>query len=67
VLLDRPDCLVVYTAIDLSSVRDSDAEGETISVLWPDPRYGWRFATFWQLKRDLWQDDCDIMEREATP
>jgi hypothetical protein len=67
ILLDRPDCLVVDHAIDLSPLFGPDSVAETVSVLWSDSRYGWRFATNWENANDLWLIDCDSMEREVTP
>jgi hypothetical protein len=67
VLLDRPDCLVAFHEVDVSSFRGDGAVTQTVSVLWPDDRYGFRFATGWQFKNDLWQMDCDNLERQVTP
>jgi hypothetical protein len=67
ILLDRPDCLVVFYSLDVSGFRGSGAITDTVSVLWPDERYGFRMATGWRHKNDLWQMDCDTLEREVTP
>lgn len=66
ILLDRHDCLVVENSVDMTSFRGLVGE-LTVSVLWPDDRYGFRFATSWQFANDLWQQDCDNLERETTP
>lgn len=66
ILLDRPDCLVVEHFVDMSRFR-AVTGGGTVRVLWPDERYGFRFATAWQFPNDLWLDDCDNLVREATP
>jgi hypothetical protein len=67
ILLDRADCLVVYQRIDVSSFRGAGSITETVTVLWPDPRYNWRRATSWKYRNDLWLQDCDNLEREQTP
>ena len=67
ILLDREDCLVVKTNLDFSSFRGPGMTAETVSVLWPDDRYGWRFATDWQHADDLWLNDCDNLSRPETP
>jgi hypothetical protein len=38
-----------------------------VSVLWPDERYGWRFANLLGHPNDLWLGDCDDLVREETP
>jgi hypothetical protein len=65
ILLDRPDCLVAAYTID--PLLLSEPRASFVSVLWPDDRYGFRFATDWQYANDLWQGDCDNLERETTP
>ena len=66
ILLDREDCLVVENAVDLTGILGIVGD-PTVNVLWPDPNYGWRFATDWSNATDLWLDDCDVVAREATP
>lgn len=66
-LLDRSDCLVVDHAIDLSGFAGPGSVAQTVSVLWPDTRHGWRFATNWENADDLWLMDCDSVQREETP
>ncbi|MGH8873705.1 MAG: hypothetical protein ACRDVM_00395, partial [Acidimicrobiia bacterium] len=65
--LDREDCLVVHHGLDITAFRGDGAVGETVSVMWPDSRYGWRFATAWLHPGDMWIQDCDNMVREDTP
>jgi hypothetical protein len=67
ILLDRQDCLVVFHEVDLSSFLGDGATSEVVTVLWPDSRYGFRFATDWQFRNDLWLDDCDNLDRDPTP
>jgi hypothetical protein len=66
ILLDRPDCLVVENSIDMTAFRGLDGD-TTVSVLWPDIGFGFRFATGWQFANDLWLNDCDNLVREVTP
>lgn len=64
ILLDRDDCLVVFSSVEIPEL---DISTTSVDVLWPDARYGWRFASTWKNKIDLWLNDCDLREREATP
>ena len=66
ILLDRSDCLVVQADVAATFV-DPDAATQSVYVLWPDPRYGWRLASSWVYANDLWQADCDEVTRESTP
>jgi hypothetical protein len=66
-LLDREDCMVAFYEIDVSSFRGDEMVSTGVSVMWPDERYGWRFATSWLFANDLWQQDCDNLQREITP
>jgi hypothetical protein len=66
VLLDRTDCLVVHYRMD-ARLFLAESESQFVSVMWPDDRYGLRFATAWQFPDDLWQMDCDDLVREETP
>jgi len=67
-LLDRTDCVVVYTRTDLSAFRGPKAiSASIVSVLWPTGADSWRFASQWKNKIDLWANDCDLREREALP
>lgn len=67
ILLDREDCLVVYTEVDFSEFRGPDIGVARVEVLWPSEAHGWRFAAAWTYKDDLWQSDCDYRTREETP
>jgi hypothetical protein len=67
ILLDSQECLVVSHEADLTAFLGEAGSSEVVSVLWPDDRYGFRFATDWQFRNDLWQSDCDNLEREMTP
>ena len=67
ILLDRQDCLAVWHEVDLSAFLGDGATSEVVSVLWADSRYGFRFATDWQFRSDLWLSDCDELVREPTP
>jgi hypothetical protein len=67
ILLDRPDCLVVDQTVEASEFREDAPTGQEVSVLWPDDRYGWRFATSWSHPEDRWIADCDDLERDVTP
>ena len=63
-LLDRADCLVVHHQ---ASAEFIEAVNSTVSVMWPDQQYGWRFASAWVLPGDMWLQDCDDVTRESTP
>ena len=67
ILLDTKECLVVWHEVDLTAFLGQGGSSEVVSVLWPDDRYGFRFATDWQFRNDLWRSDCDNLEREITP
>lgn len=67
ILLDREDCLVVYEELDFSGMYGFEAKTAGVAVLWPDPRYGWRFASDWTDPGDLWINDCDLTVRPETP
>ncbi|MEX2624809.1 MAG: hypothetical protein WD651_13905 [Acidimicrobiia bacterium] len=66
ILLDRADCLVVENSVDMTAFLGIVGDS-TVNVLWPDQRYGWRFATDWTNAADRWLDDCDNLVRETTP
>lgn len=65
ILLDRPDCLVAFYIVDFAVV--SEQASPLVSVMWPDERYGMRFATHWLYANDLWLADCDEVVRQETP
>lgn len=58
-LRDTRRCLVTFATIDLTSWRGQDALTSGVNVLLP-VNGGWRFATSWTNKSDLWEADCDI-------
>ena len=66
ILLDRPDCLVTFYQIDASVMLDQPPS-QFVSVMWPHPQHGFRFASDWRFPNDLWAPDCNELEREATP
>ena len=63
-LLDRGDCLVVH---ETTTVRFLGSSVSSVSVLWPDGRYGWRIANSWINPEDQWLSDCNDVLREVTP
>jgi hypothetical protein len=68
VLLDRGDCLVVHFNLDLAGTLGPDAsEVPGVQILWPQEGGGYRLATLWTNPSDLWQDDCDLMDRTEIP
>jgi hypothetical protein len=67
ILLDRSDCLVVYSSLDVTAFKGAGAVSSGVDVLWADERYGWRRASLWKYRGDLWANDCNLMERETTP
>lgn len=66
ILQDDSDCLVTYSHLDLTRWRGAGAQSEVVDVLWPSG-HGWRFATSWQSKEDLWQDDCTADRTDELP
>lgn len=58
VLRDDDDCLVVFHDLDLTEWRGPDSRSSLVDVLFPYES-GWRFATSWQNRNDLWEADCD--------
>ena len=67
ILLDRSDCLVVWHRLDVTAYRGAEATTEKVLVLWPDQRFGWRWATVWSGPGDLWRNDCDLVTRPVLP
>ena len=68
VLLDRSDCLVVHFNLDLSGVFGPEAAVfPGVQILWPTDEGPYRLANLWTNPGDLWQDDCDIMDRTEIP
>ncbi len=68
ILLDRPDCLVVHYQRDLRDVLGPDSLRDVVQILWPREEGGsYRLARTWSSPSDLWQDDCDLMDRTDIP
>ncbi|MBT8217679.1 MAG: hypothetical protein HKN74_04710 [Acidimicrobiia bacterium] len=69
VLLDRPDCLVVHYQRDLRPVLGDESLRDLVQVLWPVESGSsmYRLARTWSSPTDLWQDDCDLMDRTDIP
>lgn len=57
VLLETRSCMAVWTVVDLSSALGPGAETSGVDVLWDDGD-GWRFASSWTHRDDLWDTDC---------
>lgn len=66
ILRDAPDCLVVYSILDLTSWLGEGAVSTGVDVLWPY-KGSWRRAGLWSSKDDLWQTDCDASRDEQLP
>ena len=57
ILLSDETCLVIWTSTDLSAIRGPDTLRDGVDVLrWTDD--GWRLASAWALRNDLWEADC---------
>ncbi|MDH3540021.1 MAG: hypothetical protein OEP52_08510 [Acidimicrobiia bacterium] len=67
ILLDRPDCLVVHFRRDLRPVLGPDSLRDLVQILWPRADGSYRLARSWSSPADLWQDDCDLMDRTDIP
>ncbi len=67
ILLDRPDCLVVHFNRDLSGAIADGVSADGVQVLWPRDDGSYRLARTWTNPADLWQDDCDLMDRSDIP
>ena len=67
ILLDRSDCLVVYRDLDLSNTLVDAESNAAVQILWPSDTGRYRMARLWSSPSDLWQDDCDLMERDEIP
>ncbi len=52
------ECLAVWVSADASAFRGSGAGGEALYVLRSMDR-GWRFASSWVHRDDLWEPDCE--------
>lgn len=62
ILLDRPDCLVVSADVDYRSFFATDEVHSTVDVYFRVGD-GWGFAVKYKYERELWQVDCDYMQR----
>jgi hypothetical protein len=62
VLLDRPDCLVVSSILDITEFVDSAGPYQVVDVLFPVGD-SWGFAAFYMYEREMWQVDCDYLQR----
>ena len=67
IILDRPDCLVVHRHLDLSQTLADPQESLAVQILWPREDGSYRLARLWSSPADLWQDDCDLMDRTEIP
>ena len=68
ILLDRPDCLVVHFRRDMSGVLVDGFADDGVQILWPRESDGsYRLARTWTNPGDLWQDDCDVLDRSDIP
>lgn len=61
ILLDREDCLAVY-----STTTTDFGERKLVDVLWFDQGH-WKLATAWGSPGDYWQLDCDLVVRDVLP
>ncbi|CAN5878210.1 hypothetical protein BH23ACT5_BH23ACT5_14090 [soil metagenome] len=66
VLRDDDDCLVVFHDLDLTEWRGPDSQSSLVDVLFPYES-GWRFATTWQNRNDLWEADCEAERSDELP
>ena len=57
ILLETASCMAVWTVVDLSASLGPGAETRGVDVLWNDGD-GWRFASSWTHRDDLWATDC---------
>lgn len=69
VLLDRPDCLVVLHEFDGRKALGPAAVETAVRVLWPKTagEQDYRLVRLRSSASDLWQDDCDLMDRGEVP
>ena len=52
------ECLALWVSADSSAFRGSGASGKALYVLRSTDR-GWRFASSWIHRDDLWEPDCE--------
>ncbi len=58
ILRSDEKCLVTFGSVDVSSFRGDGAVSSSVQVLrWTEN--GWKFATAWKFKEDLWEEDCE--------
>ena len=57
ILLETASCMGVWAVVDLSASLGPGAETRGVDVLWNDGD-GWRFASSWTHRDDLWATDC---------
>ncbi len=57
-LRNSSECLAVWVTADASAFRGSGAGGEALYVL-RSTDLGWRFASSWIHRDDLWESDCE--------
>ena len=68
ILLDRPDCLVLHYDMDVSRIFGPGRTTGGVRVLWPRGDDGpWRMARSWSGPGDLWNVDCDLVDRTEIP
>lgn len=63
ILLDTPDCLVVYRTISANGLLLDGRPSVRVDVLWPHGQ-SWRLATGWGHPDDLWMSDCTGIREE---
>jgi len=66
-LLDRPDCLVVHHRLDVSHILPDAEPVDRVQILWPTDQGSYRLARLWSSPADLWQDDCNSVNRDEIP
>ena len=70
VLLDRTDCAVARTAMDLRAVSVEALGVRTlVTVFWPDETGVLRLAALWEdgTPAQIWMEECDVSPRGVTP
>jgi hypothetical protein len=58
ILRDDEQCLVVYSTLNVSGFVEEPGTSAGVDVLWPHEA-GWRRATRWGNRGDIWEQDCD--------
>jgi hypothetical protein len=70
ILLDRTDCSVTRTAMDLRAVSVEALGARTlVTVLWPDETGVLRLAALWEdgTPAQIWMEECDLSPRGIRP